>query len=144
MRIRMAVIAICLLAIVPTFGATDSDFRDCSMRHGDRSIDACTRIIDDVSAKESDHGGAHFYRAQGDYDRAQADFDKGVSLEDRDAVFPLGQSAFASGDYTLAILYLDASIRIEPKQTQTYYMRGLAHLYEYSASIASIQKGGLD
>src|SRR5438477_10043037 len=81
-----------LVAAAPAFGVGQNDYDDC-MQHADvdRTIAACTRVIDDVGESNRNRRLAYDNRGiawhfKGDNDRAIADYTEAIRLNPKDAL----------------------------------------------------------
>jgi tetratricopeptide (TPR) repeat protein len=129
----MACAALTLCA--PALAASLTDRDQCadvrSRDAADRTIAACTRIIDDRS--EPSRAAAlgnrcRLWIAKGDFERAIADCNEAIGLDpaNADAYLDRGDAQAARRDYDRAIADFDAAIRLNPSLAMAYNDRGVA------------------
>lgn len=135
--------------IAPTTNKQDQD--DCDQSDNlDRSIAACTRIVQNSNEKKRERAigfgtrGLR-YAAKGDDDRAIADYSEAIQLELKDAdVFHARGLAYSrKGDLDRAIADYSEAIRLEPKRFSFYVNRGVAYRRkgDYDGAIANHSEG---
>jgi tetratricopeptide (TPR) repeat protein len=102
--------AVLLALTAPAMAASQADHDACKGDDPDRSIAACTRIIQDRGEAENRRANAHYnraiaYRDKGDLDRAIADFTEAIRLNPQHAVAlgNRGAAYSAKGDNDRAI-----------------------------------------
>src|SRR5262249_39549909 len=99
LRVLIGTAALFMLT-APAAAASRADWDACKGDDPDRSIAACTRIIQGRGETAKDSAIAHHqrglsYRSKGDFDRAIADYSE--------------------------------AIRLDPKYAEVYYLRGVAY-----------------
>jgi tetratricopeptide (TPR) repeat protein len=100
MRIFRALVGTAALFALtaPAAAASQADWDACKGGDPDRSIVACTRIVQDPSETANRLANAHYnrgiaYKDKGDLDRAIADFGEAIRLNPKHAIALSNQSA---------------------------------------------------
>src|SRR5262249_7737007 len=136
MRILRVLIGTAALfaATAPAAAASRADWDACKGDDPDRSIAACTRIIQGrgESAKESaiaHHERGISYKSKGDVDRAIANFSEAIRLDPKyaEAYYVRGVAYGNKGDLDRAIADYSEAIRLDPKLAAAYNNRGNAY-----------------
>ena len=136
MRILRVLIRIAALFALtaPAAAASRADWDACKGDDPDRSIAACTRIIQGRGETAKDSAIAHHeralsYRSKGDSDRAIADLSEAIRLDPKyaEAYYLRGVSYRNKGDLARAISDYSEAIRLDPKLAAAYNNRGNAY-----------------
>jgi len=136
MRILRVLIRIAALFALtaPAAAASQADWDACKGDDPDRSIAACTRIIQGrgETAKNSaiaQHKRGLAYRNKGDFDRAIADLSEAIRLDPKyaEAYYGRGLAYGNKGDLDRAIADYSEAIRLDPKLAAAYNNRGNAY-----------------
>src|SRR6516164_9622897 len=123
MRILRVLIRIAALFALtaPAAAASRADWDACKGDDPDRSIAACTRIIQGRGETAKDSAIAHHeralsYRSKGDSDRAIADLSEAIRLDPKyaEAYYLRGVSYRNKGDLARAISDYSEAIRLDP------------------------------
>jgi tetratricopeptide (TPR) repeat protein len=159
MRIRTAVIAMCLLMAVPAFGASRKDHDNCNGNDADRMLAGCTRIINDASEEAKVRYIAHLSRAlawqrKADREKALSDYAEAIRLNPDDALAYNNRGILwrELGDIDRAIADFDEAVRRNPQPrsdaagpgfVNVYTNRGLAWQAkgDYERALADYDKG---
>jgi tetratricopeptide (TPR) repeat protein len=121
-----------LLAAIPAFAASQSDYDDC-MQHADmdRTIAGCTAIIDDVAESNRNRRIAYDNRGvawhtKGDNDRAIGDYTEAVRLNPKDPVAydNRGTAWRDKGDLDRALADYNRAIALNSNNVIAYNNRG--------------------
>src|SRR6516165_1783137 len=124
MRILSVLIgAAALFALAaPAAAASRADWDACKGDDPDRSIAACTRIIQGRSESAKDSAIAHHeralsYKSKGDFDRAIADLSEAIRLDPKyaEAYYLRGVTYRNKGDSDHAIADFSEAIRLAPE-----------------------------
>jgi len=136
MRILTLLIgAAALFAVAaPAAAASRADWDACKGDDPDRSIAACTRIIQGRGETAKDSAIAHHeralsYKSKGDFDRAIADLSEAIRLDPKyaEAYYLRGVTYRNKGDLDRAIADYSEAIRLDPKLAGAYNNRGNAY-----------------
>jgi len=136
MRILTLLIgAAALFAVAaPAAAASRADWDACKGDDPDRSIAACTRIIQGCGETAKDSAIAHHeralsYKSKGDFDRAIADLSEAIRLDPKyaEAYYLRGVTYRNKGDLDRAIADYSEAIRLDPKLAGAYNNRGNAY-----------------
>src|SRR5262249_905283 len=118
----------------PCAAASRADWDACKGDDPDRSIAACTRIIQGRGETAKDSAIAHHerglsYKSKGNFDRAIADFSEAIRLDPNYAeVYNLRGVTYGNkGDLDRAIADYSEAIRLDPKLAAAYNNRGNAY-----------------
>src|SRR5260221_502233 len=118
-------------ATAPAAGASRADWDACKGDDPDRSIAACTRIIQGRGETAKDSAIAHHerglsYKSKGEFGRANADLSDAIRLDPNyaEAYYLRGVTYGNKGDIDRAIADFSESIRLEPKVAAARYNRG--------------------
>ena len=129
MRILSVLIgATALFALAaPAAAASRADWDACKGDDPDRSIAACTRIIQGRGETAKDSAIAHperglSYKSKGDFDRAIADFSEAIRFDPKyaEAYYLRGVVYGNKGDLDRAIADLNEAIRLDPRSAVAY------------------------
>src|SRR5262249_7945664 len=136
---RISIVALLLIvvgvSVDPASGAprANDDWATCRGSEVEARISACTHILDQEQLSARERGTAPNLRSSGyyrkrDYAAAIRDVSAAISLIPRDATLYLNRcdSHKAAGDYDQAVRDCDEAIRLNPKLTGAYNIRGLA------------------
>ena len=124
MRILRVLIRIAALFALtaPAAAASRADWDACKGDDPDRSIAACTRIIQGRGETAKDSAIAHHeralsYRSKGDSDRAIADLSEAIRLDPKyaEAYYLRGVAYWNKGDLDRAVADYSEAIRLDPK-----------------------------
>src|SRR5262247_2962997 len=129
MRILRVLIGTAALfaATAPAAAASRADWDACKGDDPDRSIAACTRIIQGRGKTAKDSAIAHHrrgfaYKSKGDFDRAIADLNEAIRLDPKyaDAYYGRGLTYGNKGDLDRAIADYSEAIRLAPEVEAAY------------------------
>src|SRR5262249_32674896 len=134
MRILSVLIgAAALFALAaPAAAASRADWDACNGDDPDRSIAACTRIIQGRSESAKDSAIAHHeralsYKSKGDFDRAIADLSEAIRLDPKHAEAYYLPSVAYCNKRDLAAADSREGIRRDPKLAAAYHSRANAY-----------------
>ncbi len=136
MRILRVLIRIAALFALtaPAAAASRADWDACKGDDPDRSIAACTRIIQGRGETAKNSAIAHHerglaYRSKGDFDRAIADLSEAVRLDPKyaEGYYGRGLAYGNKDDLDRAIADYSEAIRLDPKLAAAYNNRGNAY-----------------
>src|SRR5262245_20773111 len=133
--LRVLVGTVALLAVTaPALAAGQVDWDACKGDDPDRSIAACTRIIQGRGETAQRLANAHYnrgvaYKDKGDLDRAIADFTEAIRLNPRHvtALGNRGAAYSAKDDNDRAIADFNEAIRLDPNFGDAYFNRGITY-----------------
>src|SRR3954468_14541336 len=116
----------------PASAVNRRDWTDCNQTaEPDRSIVACTKILDDQAETSKNHAGAYLgrgraYSAKREFDRAIADYNEAISLEPEIAqpYLSRGIAYQAQHEFDQAIADYEQALRINPNSAAAYNNRG--------------------
>jgi tetratricopeptide (TPR) repeat protein len=122
---------VALLLTRPAWGADQKDYSACRESHGESTIAACTRIIDDAATQPRNRAHAFLNRASewhllGNLDRAIADYDEVIRLDPKnvDAFHERGLAHSLKGEDARAFADFDAAIGLDPQHLTALVHRG--------------------
>jgi lipoprotein NlpI len=130
MRILSVLVATAALfaATAPAAGASRADWDACKGDDPDRSIAACTRIIQGRGETAKDSAIAHHerglsYKSKGDFGRAIADFSEAIRLEPKfaDAYLNRGLAYLYSGTLDKALADVSEASELDPQDAYDAY-----------------------
>src|SRR5262249_35076918 len=123
-----------LAVTAPALAAGQVDWDACKGDDPDRSIAACTRIIQGRGETAQRLANAHYnrgvaYKDKGDLDRAIADFTEAIRLNPRHvmALGNRGAAYSAKDDNDRAIADFNEAIRLDPNFADAYFNRGITY-----------------
>jgi tetratricopeptide (TPR) repeat protein len=131
--------------------AGEAEWGDCNAEN-ERSLAACTRIIQDRSEDAKARASAYYkrgntYYAKRDHDRAIADYNEAIKLDLHDSYqviryYNRGGAYLAKYDYDRAIPNYSAAIKLNPKFTSAYVLRAAAYRAkgDYDRAIADYDR----
>jgi len=130
--LRLLVATAALFAVTaPAVAASRADWDACKGDDPDRSIAACTRIIQGRGETAKNSAIAHHerglaYRSKGDFDRAIADLSEAVRLDPKyaEAYYGRGLAYGNKDDLDRAIADYSEAIRLKPRVPAVHYNRG--------------------
>jgi tetratricopeptide (TPR) repeat protein len=123
-------LAVLLVTMGVSTGASADDRRDCEGRSYELRIAACTQILSanpaDFSALANRGIG---YRGTGEYDRALADLEAAMRINPRSAGLYLerGHARAGKGHHTAAIVDFNEALRRDPSLMVAYFARAMAY-----------------
>jgi tetratricopeptide (TPR) repeat protein len=124
---------VALLFAFPVIAEGQRDWDDCRADDLDRSIAACTRILQgrdesSTSRAEAYNNRGKAWNQKGDNDRAIADLDEAIRLDPTEALYysNRGIAWRAKGDPDRAIADYTESIKLDPNYALAYNNRGIA------------------
>jgi len=132
-----------LVLASPAWAASQRDRHDCEANDPDRSIAACTRILQGRGETAQNRAKAYYnrgnaWRGKGEYDRAITDYSEAIRLNPKhtDAYYDRGVAWRDKGDLDKAIGDYSEVIRLDPKDATAYFNRGMANFFAGSMAKA--------
>jgi len=153
MRILRVLIRIAALFALtaPAAAASRADWDACKGDDPDRSIAACTRIIQGRGETAKNSAIAHHerglaYRSKGDFDRAIADLSEAVRLDPKyaEGYYGRGLAYGNKDDLDRAIADLSEAIRLAPELEAAHPETIIRRLAHYNRGRAYDSKGDFD
>jgi len=154
MRVK-AILVGATLAILVVAGSARADsvfqeLRWCGDDDSDRSLAACTAVIEWSHGKppakvlaEAYTDRANIYVDRSDTDKAIADFTNAIHHDPTrdDALVGRGMLYYDQGDYKHAVADFDAAVRVNPNEATNWAWRGRAkvHLGDMAGGSADIE-----
>jgi tetratricopeptide (TPR) repeat protein len=145
-RALCAVVALAIFAAMPAQAAVNDDEHECKFVHSQQGIDACTRLLTEVSwTDDRDTAWVYFnrgtdYLGQGQTAQALADLNEAIKKAPAysDAFINRASLYVRTGQLQLAKADLDAVVTLHPDYVQSTGGGGGPYTSRYSAAVTDI------